>query len=70
MNFKRQIRIVVEKTPKQETPASQQDLTLEGKAAVIGYYANQVVKKLGGMALTYVVVDTARQILVERAKRH
>lgn len=66
----RSIRIVVEKTPKQDTSASQQELSLESKVAVIGHYVEKVVRKLGGMALAYVAVDTARQILVERAKRH
>lgn len=45
------------------------DVTLEGKAAVLGHYSERIIDKIGSAVVSYIVLDTIRQVFVARAKR-
>lgn len=60
---------LVKKDKHENTPPSQTDTTLEGKAAIIGQYFVKTVQTISGAVLMYVVADTARQVLVAKAER-
>lgn len=43
--------------------------TFEGKVAIVGRQLERVVEKAASAVVTYVVIDTIRQIMVARANR-
>lgn len=68
--FNRALQVRMVKNPRAE--AEKEDTTenlYEGKAAIIAYTTDRVVKKVAVAALVYVVLDTARQVLVTRAAK-
>jgi hypothetical protein len=60
---------LVKKDKKETTAPGQIDVTLEGKVAIVGHYLGEIVEKIGGAVITYVLVDTFRQVLVARAQK-
>lgn len=67
---KRTIQVKMVKTPKDDdTSPDETDETLEGKAAIIGYYAQRIVATIGKSAVAYVVVDTLREVVIARATK-
>jgi hypothetical protein len=66
--FNREIQVRVVKAKKQEKqPPAEADISLEGKVAIIGYYTEKGIRKVGQAVIGYVVVDTLRQILIAKA---
>lgn len=65
--FNRTLQVKMVKTPKETQPVSVQEISLEGKVAIIGHYAERALKKAGQIAISYVVVDTLRQVIVAKA---
>lgn len=68
--FNRALQVKVIKSKKEEplTP-TQTDVSFETKVAVLGYYVEKAVAKVGTAAITYVVLDTVRQVMVAKASR-
>jgi hypothetical protein len=64
--FKRHIQVKLVKTSGGLTQTNQ-DVSLEGKVAIIGHYATGVIQTVGKALIAYVVVDTLRQVLVAKA---
>lgn len=65
--FNRTLQLRMVKTTKETQPVSVQEISLEGKVAIIGHYAERALKKAGQIAISYVVVDTMRQVIVAKA---
>lgn len=66
----RVIQLKLVKRSKHENAApSQTDTNLEGKAAIIGHYLADSIDKIGGVVLTYIILDTIRQMLVAKAQK-
>lgn len=63
-----QVKMVKSKKNDPEAPAPT-DLPFERKAAIVGNYAERIVEKIGGAIVTYIIVDTVRQVLVAKATR-
>ena len=67
-NRKLEVRMV--KTNKNETPSvSQNEITFEGKVAIIGHYLERGFRMAGKAALAYVVLDTFRQVAIAQANQ-
>lgn len=65
--FNRTLHVKLVKTKKETPVTSVQEISLEGKVAIIGHYAERAVKKAGQAIVAYVVVDTLRQVIVAKA---
>jgi len=65
--FNRALQVKLVKSKKEQAQLTPPDISLEQKANIIGYYAERIAMKAGAVALSYVVVDTIRQVVVARA---
>lgn len=63
-----QVKMIKNKELEQSAP-DQKETTLEGKAAIIGYYTERAISKAGRAALAYVVLDTFRKVVVAWATK-
>lgn len=43
--------------------------TFEGKMTIIGRQVERIFERAGSVVITYVLMDTIRQVMVERAKK-
>jgi len=57
-------------TKKNEQEVVTSESYFEKKAEVISREIDSMMKKIGFLAIGYVVIDTARQVLVARANRY
>lgn len=68
--FNRQLQVKLIKSKKEDAAkASQTDHTYEGKGAIFGYYLERAIDKAGRAAITYIVLDTVRQVMVARIQK-
>lgn len=64
-----QVKVVPTKKIERETPESSESY-FEKRAEVISKTIDSTMRKVGTLAIGYVVVDTVRQVLVARANRY
>lgn len=70
MMFNRALQVKVIKSNKKDEPqADQTDATYEGKVAIVGHFVERAIKRIGITVITYVVVDTIRQVMVAQANQ-
>lgn len=67
--FNRSLQVKMVRTPKEAVKADRVDDTYEGPIAIIGYTIDRIVRKAGNVAITYIVLDTLRQVLVAQANK-
>lgn len=68
--FSRELQVkMVKKNKKAPVTPDQSDTELQGKTAIVGFVLERVVEKVGNAVISYVVLDTIRQVLVARASR-
>jgi hypothetical protein len=69
--FNRTLQVKMVKTDKEDCgpPEQSNNTTFDGKAAVVCRYTERVVEKIASAVVTYLVVDTIRQVVIERAKK-
>lgn len=66
--FNRHIQVKLTKsTP--DAPYDQSKEDLEAKLAVISKHVERGIRKIGHAVIAYVVIDTARQVLIAQAKK-
>jgi hypothetical protein len=68
--FNRAIQVKMVNTKKNEQEVVTSESYFEKKAEVISREIDSMMKKIGFLAIGYVVIDTARQVLVARANRY
>lgn len=66
--FNRKLEVKMVKSNKEEATPAENTNKLQLVSA-IGYQFERIVNKAGRAALTYVVLDTVRQVLVARAEK-
>lgn len=68
--FKRTLQIDVVKANKKQTPETENlETEKNDNLAIVLDGMNKVVKTIGLVVCTYVVMDTARQVVVESARQ-
>jgi hypothetical protein len=66
----RQLHVEMVKKPKNEnTEPDEKSIDLEGKTAIISHAVERSIVKIGVAVCAYVVIDTARKVLIEVAKK-
>lgn len=69
--FNRALQVKVVKNAKNESEKTDtSDSYFEKRADVISHMIESTMKKAGALAIGYVIIDTARQVLVARANRY
>lgn len=69
--FNRALQVkVVKETKTEPEKAVPSDSYFEKRADVISHMIESTMKKAGALAIGYVIIDTARQVLVARANRY
>jgi hypothetical protein len=66
---KRRIEVRFVKDTKSDSTESTDDVTLEGKAAIISHHIEKAFGKVGKAVVGYVVADTLRQVIVAQAAK-
>jgi len=68
--FNRSIQMRIVKTKKEtkyeDLPA---DIRLEDAATIVSHHFDKAVRKVGQAIITYVIVDTIRQVIVAQATK-
>jgi hypothetical protein len=64
-----EVRIVKKKDKQTTAESDTEDITLEGKAAIVGHYLDKGVRQIGKVMVSYVFVDTLRQVIVAQATK-
>lgn len=67
--FNREIQVKMVKKTKNETEVDTTDSHFEGKAAIISNAVDNGLKRIGIAIVSYVLVDTVRQVLVAKASK-
>lgn len=67
--FNRKLEVKVVKAKKEPAQPSQNDVTYEGKVAIIGRTFERCITKVGAVVIFVVAADCVKQVLVEMAKR-
>jgi hypothetical protein len=68
--FKREIQVKMVKNAKKDdtVQTSQPEPTFERKIAIATPYFERMVGKISTAVVTYIVLDTLRQVMIERSK--
>jgi len=64
--FNRELKVQVVKTDK-NVVAPENDISMEAKYALVAKMVTAGIDKLGKAAITYVLVDTLRQVVIAKA---
>ena len=68
--FNRTLQVKMIKPKKEElTTTLPPGVDLEEKVAIVSYYFERALEKIAVSVITYVVLDTLRQVLIARANR-
>jgi hypothetical protein len=67
--FNREIQVKMAKTNKKADPESSQEDFVPATLMYVSKSVNNLFKELGKGLVVYIVLDTFRQIMVEKAKR-
>jgi hypothetical protein len=62
--FRRQLQIDVVKKVKTDPDSEEQDTELESAAQLMQVTIKEGAKQIGGIVITYVILDTIRQVVV------
>jgi hypothetical protein len=69
--FNRQIQIGwVKKSNKNDKSFDQEDTTINDQITVTGVTIEGIVKKVAMACLSYVILDTARQVIIEKSRTY
>lgn len=68
--FNRAFQVRMVKKAKPETAEAERIENLTEKVAIVSDVAERIIKKIATAALCYVLVDTARQVVIARSINH